>query len=127
MNKKLVAVAVAGLLAAPLAAQAQTANVTLYGRLNMLERQRTGGCYQPPVGPNRSIHLREFELVAHRRAGGNRAGGGQSRSSRSDGINADISGGVHGSRETFVDLQGTWGTFKMGRFRPRTTASIPFR
>ena len=35
MNKKLVAVAVAGMLAAPLAAQAQTANVTLYGRLNM--------------------------------------------------------------------------------------------
>ena len=35
MNKKLVAVAVAGLLAAPLAAQAQTANVTLYGRLNL--------------------------------------------------------------------------------------------
>ena len=35
MNKKLVAVAVAGVLAAPLAAQAQTANVTLYGRLNL--------------------------------------------------------------------------------------------
>jgi len=35
MNKKLVAVAVAGVLAAPLAAQAQTANVTLYGRLNV--------------------------------------------------------------------------------------------
>ena len=35
MNKKLVAVAVAGLLAAPLAAQAQNANVTLYGRLNL--------------------------------------------------------------------------------------------
>ena len=34
MNKKLVAVAIAGLLAAPLA-QAQTANVTLYGRLNI--------------------------------------------------------------------------------------------
>ena len=34
MNKKLVAVAIAGLLAAPLA-QAQTANVTLYGRLNL--------------------------------------------------------------------------------------------
>ena len=45
MNKKLVAVAVAGVLAAPLAAQAQTANVTLYGRLNMtLEAvNRTGG------------------------------------------------------------------------------------
>ena len=35
MNKKLVALAVAGVLAAPLAAQAQTANVTLYGRLNI--------------------------------------------------------------------------------------------
>ena len=35
MNKKLVALAVAGVLSAPLAAQAQTANVTLYGRVNM--------------------------------------------------------------------------------------------
>ena len=35
MNKKLVAVAVAGMLAAPLAAHAQTANVTLYGILNL--------------------------------------------------------------------------------------------
>ena len=35
MNKKLVAVAVAGMLAVPLAAQAQTANVTLYGRANI--------------------------------------------------------------------------------------------
>ncbi len=35
MNKKLVAVAVAAVLAAPLAAQAQTANVTLYCRLNL--------------------------------------------------------------------------------------------
>ena len=34
MNKKLVAVAIAGLLAAPLA-QAQTANVTLYGRISI--------------------------------------------------------------------------------------------
>src|SRR5271167_2462054 len=35
MNKKLVAVAVAGAFALPLAAQAQTANVTLYGRANL--------------------------------------------------------------------------------------------
>ena len=34
MNKKLLAIAIAGVLAAPLA-QAQTANVTLYGRLNL--------------------------------------------------------------------------------------------
>ena len=35
MKKKLVAVAVAGVLGAPLAAHAQSANVTLYGRLNL--------------------------------------------------------------------------------------------
>ena len=35
MNKKLVALAVGSAFAFPLAAQAQTANVTLYGRLNM--------------------------------------------------------------------------------------------
>jgi predicted porin len=35
MNKKLVALAVGGAFALPLAAQAQTANVTLYGRVNM--------------------------------------------------------------------------------------------
>src|SRR4249920_2226833 len=35
MNKKLVALAVAGACALPLTAQAQTANVTLYGRLNL--------------------------------------------------------------------------------------------
>ena len=34
MNKKLLAIAIAGVIAAPLA-QAQTANVTLYGRLNI--------------------------------------------------------------------------------------------
>ena len=37
MKKKLVAVAVAGVLGAPLAANAQTANVTLYGRLNITQ------------------------------------------------------------------------------------------
>jgi len=35
MKKKLVAIAVAGLLAAPMLANAQTANVTIYGRINM--------------------------------------------------------------------------------------------
>ncbi len=35
MNNKLVALAVAGACALPLTAQAQTANVTLYGRINV--------------------------------------------------------------------------------------------
>src|SRR3954453_10155180 len=35
MNKKLIALAVAGALASPLAAQAQTANVTMYGTFRL--------------------------------------------------------------------------------------------
>src|SRR6187399_183435 len=52
MNKKLVAVAVAGMLAAPLAAQAQTANVTLYGRLNLdmeVVNVKQDGTANPPA------------------------------------------------------------------------------
>ena len=47
MNKKLVAVAIAGLLAAPLA-QAQTANVTLYGRVNLDMEIVNGQLARPP-------------------------------------------------------------------------------
>ncbi len=45
MNKKLVVLAVAGAIASPLAVQAQTANVTLYGRANIdLEFIKGGTC-----------------------------------------------------------------------------------
>ena len=61
MNKKLVAVAVAGLLAAPLAAQAQTANVTLYGRLNITMEAVNGVSVDPNLpataaAQNRTIY-----------------------------------------------------------------------
>ncbi len=55
MNKKLVAVAVAGMLAAPMAAQAQTANVTLYGRLNLdmeVVNAKQDQTYDPPTSQN---------------------------------------------------------------------------
>ena len=48
MNKKLVALAVAGILAAPLA-QAQTANVTLYGRVNLDIEFVNGSIYNTQV------------------------------------------------------------------------------
>src|SRR6266480_5747592 len=48
MNKKLVALAVAGVLAAPLA-QAQTANVTLYGRVNLDIEFVNGAIYDSQV------------------------------------------------------------------------------
>ena len=72
MNKKLVAVAIAGVLAAPLA-QAQTANVTLYGRLN-LDREVIINAKQDSHGPWRASTAQaeplpgELELVALRRA-----------------------------------------------------------
>src|SRR5205085_8512877 len=53
MNKKLVALAVAGAFALPLAAQAQTANVTLYGRLN-LDLEFIKG--QQPDGSNPTVN-----------------------------------------------------------------------
>ena len=53
MNKKLVALGVASAFALPLAAEAQTANVTLYGRLNMdLEFINGNTCASPVSQPN---------------------------------------------------------------------------
>ena len=116
MNKKLVAVAVAGVLAAPLAAQAQTANVTLYGRLN-LDAEVVNG---RPAGTNIS-NPNVYRVSSNSSRLGVRGteslGGGlnaifQLESS----INADAGGGTLAGRETFVGLQGGWGTFKIGNY-----------
>ena len=51
MNKKLVVLAVAGAFASPLAVQAQTANVTLYGRANIdLEFVKGNTCINGATG-----------------------------------------------------------------------------
>ena len=122
MNKKLVAVAVAGMLAVPLAAQAQTANVTLYGRLNLDMEVINVKQDQPAANnPKENIYPRQLELVPVGRARvgsagrrlerhipdriGGRCGERRRRSARS-----------LGTRETFVGLQGGWGTFKAGYF-----------
>ncbi len=122
MNKKLVAVAVAGLLAAPLAAQAQTANVTLYGRLNLTMEAVSGSAVDPnlpataaPV--NRTVYRVGSNSSRLGVRGSESLGGGlaaifQIESS----IQGDSGGGTLAGRETFVGLQGTWGTFKLGNF-----------
>jgi predicted porin len=122
MNKKLVAVAVAGLLAAPLAAQAQTANVTLYGRLNITMEAVNG--QQPqvestPVGKdvNRTVYRLSSNSSRLGVKGSESLGGGLSAIFQIESsINGDSGGGTLAGRETFVGLQGTWGTFKMGNF-----------
>jgi predicted porin len=122
MNKKLVAVAVAGVLASPLVAQAQTANVTLYGRLNLTMEAVKGDAIDPnlPVtagAQNRTIYRVNSNSSRLGVRGSEALGGGLSAIFQIESsIQGDSSGGVLAGRETFVGLQGAWGTFKMGRF-----------
>src|SRR6185369_6687126 len=122
MNKKLVAVAVAGVLAAPLAAQAQTANVTLYGRLNLTMEAVSGSAVDPNLPATASAQNRTIYRVNSNSSrlgvrGSEALGGGLSAIFQIESsIQADSNSGNLGGRETFVGFQGPWGTFKMGQF-----------
>lgn len=116
MNKKLVALAVAGVLGAPLAAQAQTANVTLYGRLNItLEAVNVSS---QPAGVSEPTVYRVSSNSSRLGVRGTESLGGglnaifQIESS----ISGDAGGGTLAGRDTFVGLQGGWGTVKIGNF-----------
>ena len=128
MNKKLVAVAVAGMLAAPMAAQAQTANVTLYGRLNLdmeVVNVKQDNISRPgdPSGVN-APKANIFRVMSNSSRLGVRGsealGGGLSAVFQIESaVGAATGGGLGaslGTRETFVGLQGGWGTFKLGYF-----------
>lgn len=138
MNKKLVALAVAGAFALPLAAQAQTANVTLYGRLNVdfefIKSKTCDAATQPNTGApgtaagcnvglptettvDRTVNRLSSNSSRFGVRGTESLGGGlnaifQIESS----INGDTNGGNLGGRETFVGLQGSWGKFTVGQF-----------
>jgi predicted porin len=132
MNKKLVAVAVAGVLAAPLA-QAQTANVTLYGRVNLDVEFVNGSIYnnnvQQPATCDKNFNAGGCITTNPKvyRMGTNSSRFGlRGTESLGGGLNAIFqvessidpahSGGTLAGRESYVGLQGGWGTFKMGRF-----------
>jgi len=117
MNKKLVALAVAGAFALPLAAQAQTANVTLYGRLNIDFEFVKGQQTAANGGANPTVNRLSSNSSRLGVRGTESLGGGlnaifQIESS----INGDTNAGNLGGRETFVGLQGSWGKFTAGRF-----------
>jgi predicted porin len=114
MKKKLVAVAVAGVLGAPLAAHAQTANVTLYGRLNVDFEVVSG---RQPDGSNPHVTRLSSNSSRFGLRGTESLGGGLSAIFQIESsINGDTNSGNLGGRETFVGFQGSWGTFKMGHF-----------
>jgi predicted porin len=125
MNKKLVALAVAGAFALPLAAQAQTANVTLYGRAN-LDLEFVRGA-QPasvingiPAGDNPTVvrvssNTSRFGLRGQESLGGGLLAVFQLESNVSWDT-GNSSGSGLASRESFVGLQGSWGKVTMGKF-----------
>jgi predicted porin len=138
MNKKLVALAVAGAFALPLAAQAQTANVTLYGRLNVdfefIKGRTCAAATQPNTGaPGTAAGCfvgtdldNTKDTTVNRLSSNSSRLGVRGTESLGGGLNAifqiessingDTNGGNLGGRETFVGLQGSWGKFTVGQF-----------
>jgi len=145
MNKKLVVLAVAGAFASPLAVQAQTANVTLYGRANIdLEFVNGKTCQggNAAGGQGGGTVLRSCSALSTAAATDaitnptvSRVSSNSSRfgmrgtESLGGGLNAifqlesnvswdsgnSSSSGI-ASRETFAGLQGSWGKVTMGKF-----------
>ena len=104
---------VAGLLLSPLA-RAQFVNVSLYGNLNMDVELVKGG---QGDGSNPSIvrvssNSSRFGLRGHEYLGHGQVAIFQLESS----VLSDTGGSALASRETWVGLQGDWGTMKLGNF-----------
>lgn len=125
MNKKLVALAVAGAFALPLAAQAQTANVTLYGRANVdLEfvrgAQAAATANGIANGDNPTVVRVSSNTSRFGMRGTESLGGGllaifQLESNVSFDTGNSSSSGI-ASRESYVGLQGSWGKVTLGKF-----------
>ena len=120
MNKKLVALAVAGAFALPLAAEAQTAQVTLYGRANMdLEFVKASGA--GAVGGSTSTVTRvssnssRFGLRGTEALGGGLTAFFQVENSVNWDGNGAGNANTIANRETFVGLQGSYGQIWLGR------------
>ncbi|MCL2872237.1 MAG: porin [Betaproteobacteria bacterium] len=116
MKKKLIAIAVAGLLAAPLLANAQTANVTIYGRINM-DVDFISSASNSSLGKLTRISSNTSRIGFK---GTEALGGGlnaifQVESQfQGDGVNAGTNG-MLASRDTWLGLQGnSWGAVKLG-------------
>jgi predicted porin len=117
MKRRLVALALGCAASTPLAAQAQLANVTLYGNLN-LDVEWVNGLQ--PDGSNPTVMRVSSNSSRLGLRGNEYLGRGQVAifqiESNVQGDTGNSSSSGIASRETFVGLQGDWGTFKAGKF-----------
>ncbi|HEX9301212.1 MAG TPA: porin [Casimicrobiaceae bacterium] len=120
MNKKLVALAVAGAFALPLAAQAQTANVTLYGRIN-IDTEVIINAKQDTSTPANQVKGNFYRVASNSSRLGVRGteslGGGTNAIFQiEERFDASSQSTVTNGGDSFVGLQGGWGTMKIGYF-----------
>ena len=117
MNAKLVTLALGCATWLPGIVHAQIANVTLYGNLN-LDLELIRG--QQPDGTNPNVTRLSSNSSRIGVRGSEYLGGGQVAifqiESAIQGDTGNSSSSGLASRETFVGLQGDWGTFKAGKF-----------
>ena len=114
MNRPLVALIIACAAALPQSAPAQIANVRLYGNLN-LDFELVRGKQQDDSNPTVNRVSSNSSRLGIR--GTDYIGNGQVAIFQIESsINGDTNAGNLGGRETFVGLQGDWGTLKLGRF-----------
>jgi predicted porin len=131
MQKKVMALAVAGALSAPVAAFAQASNVQIYGRLNVgLDNYEAKGASDPAVaGGGYKGRMREFDQGSRLGVRGNEdlGGGLKALFQIESGVNVDsgtasnqngaanASAGTFASRDSYVGLEGGFGRITMGR------------
>ena len=114
MQKSLVVMVLACAAALSPAAQAEIDNVRLYGSLN-LDFELVSG--KQADGTNPTVNRLSSNSSRLGIRGSEYLGRGQIAICQIESsINGDTNAGNLGGRETFVGLQGDWGTLKLGRF-----------
>jgi len=114
MNKAPVVFALACACASPLAAHGQIANVRLYGDLN-LDLEFVRG--KQPDDSNPTVNRLSSNSSRLGVRGNEYLGAGQVAIFQIESsTNGDTNAGNLGGRETYVGLQGDWGTLKLGRY-----------
>ncbi|HUH92669.1 MAG TPA: porin [Casimicrobiaceae bacterium] len=114
MKRSLAALALGCVGALPLSAHGQLANVRLYGNLN-LDFELVRG--EQPDGSNPTVNRVSSNSSRFGIRGNEYLGRGQVAIFQVESsLQADTGGSTLASRETFVGLQGDWGTAKFGKF-----------